>query len=61
MHPLLHPDADVGCRWLCETAGRRTPQDERTLAEVTRTLPFEGSPLPPSLFPHPSQILERIQ
>lgn len=28
MHPLLHPDPDVGCRWLAETAGCRTAKDE---------------------------------
>jgi hypothetical protein len=51
MHPLLHHDPDVGCRWLAETAGCRTAEDEAMLAAVTQTLPFEGKPLPLSLFP----------
>lgn len=50
-HPLHHPDADVGCRWLCETAGHRTQEDLAILSTVTRALPFEGQPLPASLFP----------
>ena len=61
MHPLMHPDPDVGCRWFCETAGCRTAKDEAMLASVTQTLPFEGQPLPASYFPDPSTILERVR
>ena len=35
-HPLQHPDADVGCRWLCETAGRRC------IRKLTGHLPGPG-------------------
>lgn len=52
-HPLMHPDPDVGCAWLCRTAGIRSVGDEQILAEVLDTLPFQRRPLTihPGLIP----------
>lgn len=46
MHPCSKDsDADVGCRWLCMTAGNRTLAQEDELAEILRTLPHEARAL----------------
>lgn len=50
-HPLLDRDPDVGARWLCLTAGRRTQQEQAALSEAMATLPHGGQPLPASLLP----------
>lgn len=50
-HPIHAKDADTGCRWLCLNAGIMTKRDEAELAEALRNLPFQGQPLPVSLFP----------
>lgn len=50
-HPLNHKDPGVGCRWLCETAGRRTRHDEEAIAAALSELPFGGHPLPMRLVP----------
>lgn len=50
-HPLDHPNADIGCRWLCETAGQRSQRDEDYLTRSCRDLPFGAQPLPLHLFP----------
>lgn len=44
LHPLRHPDPDVGCAWLCRTAGIRSAGDEAILADVLQDLPFQGRP-----------------
>lgn len=50
-HPIHSTDPDACCRWLCESAGCRTPADEREILEALEALPHRGRALPVSLFP----------
>ena len=50
-HPIHAKEADVCCRWLCESAGQRTPADEREILAALEALPHRGRALPVSLFP----------
>lgn len=52
LHPLRHPDPDVGCAWLCRTAGIRSIGDEQVLADVLGDLPFQRRPI----VIHPGQV-----
>lgn len=60
-HPIHAQDADVGCRWLCMSAGQRTPRDNAEIARALDHLPFKGEPYPASLFPDPAAFLELIR
>ena len=50
-HPIHAKDPDVGCRWLCESAGQRAARDNRELMDALQALPFQGRVLPPSPCP----------
>lgn len=58
-HPI-HGDADQACRWLCESAGRRTHYDDFQIAAALENLPHRGQSLPLGAFPE-IDILSRVK
>jgi hypothetical protein len=44
-HPIHSTNEDVCCRWLCESAGRRTTSDNNAIADAIEALPFRGHAL----------------
>lgn len=49
-HPI-HQTDDIACRWLCESAGKRTRDDEAEIASALEIMPHQGGVVPPSRFP----------
>jgi len=61
VHPLRAANPDVGCGWLCETAGQRTRDEELLLVEVLEELPHQGRAFPLSQMPmDPGLVFKRV-
>ena len=59
IHPI-HGDADSACRWLCESAGQRTREDELEILEALENLPHRGQALPSNALPQ-IDVLARVK
>lgn len=55
-HPIHAEEADVCCRWLCESAGQRTARDNQELVLALQALPFQGRAMPPQPCPLPKEL-----